>query len=93
MSTDALSLQIVQAGTIADPGVGHSVVLSGFPNMGFKPFIILSCDKYSLALAYSSNTAVTIYTGERDILSGESWIYGSLSGTIRYAVTNVPLGY
>lgn len=87
-SSDTENFMIIDSGVIADPGAGATATVS-IPNMGFEPFVIFSCEKYPVSMEHLSNTSIRFRTFVAISVPGDSGV--TRSGTIRYAVTNLPI--
>lgn len=83
------SLQVVQSGIISDPGASSTTNVT-IPDQGFKPFIIISCDKYDLTFELTSNTNLRIKTSAAVTLTNDSVAPTTITrdGKVRYAVLN-----
>lgn len=84
LSLDRKALQIVQNGAFSDPGEASTNIT--IPDLGFSPLVLLWCAKYRVEYTFPSATTLRITTSNRT-----GWPYSSLDGTVRYAVTNLPL--
>jgi hypothetical protein len=87
-SGDTENFMIIDSGVIGDPGAGATSTVS-IPSMGFSPFVIFSCEKYPVSLEYLSSTSIRFRTFAAISVPGDSGVVRS--GTIRYAVTNLPV--
>jgi hypothetical protein len=91
-SSDSENLMIIESGTIADPGAGASIAIN-ITDMGFAPFVIVSCERYPVSIEYVSNSRIRFRTFSAPSFNNDSTSGTNVqrSGQIRYAVTNLPV--
>ena len=87
MATEGL--QVVQSGVVSDPGANSTTNVT-IPDQGFKPFVIVSCDKYDFTFELTSNTNLRLKTQSAVSLTNDNLAPTVITrdGTVRYAVLN-----
>ena len=82
LSTNRRAFQIIQHGTVGNPGVNGSVDVA-IPSLGYTPLVLLFCTRSFIEFWFPSPTTLRLF-------NDGAWQGGGFgSYDIRYAVTNL----